>query len=423
MPEKKKTKYKWAIGESLPELDEHSQAKHRIISDYIQRYVEVYMSNTAIERLPLSIVDGFAGGGKYKNVLTNDIADGSPFVILNAIHAVEQRINQGRIKPRSIDAQYFFIDCIKQHTDFLRNEIQKSQYKDLIDDSIIVQTDEFAKAAPAVIDAIHRRNRSQRSLFILDQYAYKDVPFNTVHYILSKLHGSEVILTFNVNAILNYISDNEANRMALANIHLEKHINWQRLTLLKEAGQWKRAVQEQLANAIYKASGARHITLFFITPKAGLTYWLVHLSKVYRARDVMMSLHWKHSNSSFSHHLSEGLFSLGYTAIETPGQLGFDLVTEFDFGEDAERRCVQRLSEDISRLIFAHSEPITFANLVDSIGSHTPAAEYQIRQALTRSLKSGELRIRMPSGKSLGSATQAKPEDLISYCQKPLIFL
>ena len=423
MPKKKKAKYKWAIGEPLPELDEHSQAKHRIISDYIQRYVEVYMSNTAIERLSLSIVDGFAGGGKYRDVLTNDIADGSPFVILNAIHEVEQRINLNRIKPRSIDAHYYFIDCIKQHTDFLRNEIQQSQYRALIDDSIFIQTDEFARAAPAVIDAIHRRNRTHRSLFILDQYAYKDVPFNTVNYILNKLIGSEVILTFNVNAILNYISDNEANKTALANIHLENHIDWQRLTLLKEAGQWKQAVQEQLANAIYKASGARHITLFFITPKAGLTYWLVHLSKVYRARDVMMSLHWKHSNSSFSHHLSEGLFSLGYSAIETPGQMGFDLVTEFDFGEEAEQRCVQRLSDDIPRLIYAKNEPLTFANLVDSIGSHTPAAENQIRQALTRGLKSGELLIKMPNGKYRRSASQAKDEDLVSYCQRPLIFL
>ena len=113
MPKKKKEKYTWAIGKPLPNLDEHSQAKHRIISDYIQRYVEVYMSNTSIEGLRLSIVDGFSGGGKYRDILTNETVDGSPFVILNAIKEVEERINKDRIKRRSIDAHYFFIDCIK----------------------------------------------------------------------------------------------------------------------------------------------------------------------------------------------------------------------------------------------------------------------------------------------------------------------
>ena len=423
MAKKKKEKYNWAIGEPLPDLDEHSQTKHSIVSDYIQRYVEVYMSNTSIERLRLSIVDGFSGGGKYRDVLTNDTVDGSPFVILNAVHEVEQRINQDRIKPRYIDAQYFFIDYIKEHTEFLRHELQQSRYKNLVDETVFVQTDTFARAAPAVIDAIHRRNRAQRSLFILDQYAYKDVPFNTVNYILEKLNGSEVILTFNVNAVMNYISNRDVNRKALANIHLEQYMDFQRLVSLKEAGHWKQAVQEQLAHAIYKASGARHITLFFITPKSGLTYWLVHLSKVYRARDVMMSLHWKYSNSSFSHHLSEGLFSLGYTATETPGQQSFDLATEFDFGEEAEQRCVRRLSQDIPRLIHSLSEPIPLSHLFDRIGSYTPAAEHQIRQALTESMKNGELRIRKPFGRCRQSAGSAKPEDLVSYCQAPLILI
>ncbi len=423
MPKKKKEKYTWAVGKPLPELDEHSQAKHRIISDYIQRYVEVYMSNTSIEGLRLSIVDGFSGGGKYRDILTNDTVDGSPFVILNAIKEVEERINQGRIKRRSIDAHYFFIDCIKQHTEFLKNEIQQSHFKEGLGETIFLHTDIFARAAPAVIDAIHKRNKAQRCLFILDQYAYKDVPFNTVNYILEKLKGSEVILTFNVNALMNYFSECDSNRKALENIHLDQYIDWRRVAALKEAGKGKAAVQEQLANAIYKASGAKHITLFFVTPKNGLTYWLVHLSKVYRARDVMMSLHWKHSNSSFSHHMAEGIFPLGYTATETPGQSSFDLMTEFDFSSDAETRCIRRLSEDIPRHIFNLNEPIPFSCLVDQIGSYTPAAEHQIRRALTSSLKNKEIKILNSTGKYVNSANQAKAEDLISYNQKSIFIL
>lgn len=418
-----KNKYQWTLGGDLPGLDEHSQAKHRIIAEYIQRYVEVYMSNTSIERFPLSIVDGFCGGGKYRDILTNDVVDGSPFVIMNAVDDIEKRINEDRRKPRSIDAHYYFIDHAKQHTDYLREEIKKTKYGEKLGKSVHVINDAFAKSAPKIVDQIGLRNRAQRCLFILDQYAYKDVPFITVNYILSRLKGSEVILTFNVNAVTNYISDREENRRALENIGLATHIDWKRLAALKEAGHWQRAIQEQLASAIYRASGARHITLFFITPKEGLTYWLVHLSKVYRARDVMMGLHWKHSNAAFSHHLSEGIFSLGYTATQTPGQAELDLVCEFDFGLDAERRCINRLSEDIPRLLYKHKEPMEIKQLLDAIGSNTPAAESQIRAALTNGVKSKEILIVTPSGKYRRSATQAKNEDIIRYCQQPIRFI
>ncbi|MFT0140865.1 three-Cys-motif partner protein TcmP [Alcanivoracaceae bacterium MT1] len=418
-----KNKYQWTLGGNLPDLDEHSQAKHRIIAEYIQRYVEVYMSNTSIERFPLSIVDGFCGGGKYRSVLSNEEVDGSPFVIMNAVDDVEREINKDRRKPRSIDACYYFVDHAKQHTDFLREEIRKTRYGVKLGESIHVINDVFAKAAPAIVDRIGLRNRAQRCLFILDQYAYKDVPFNTVNYILKKLKGSEIILTFNVNSVLNYISDRKESRRALENIGLASHIDWKRLAALKEAGQGQRAVQEQLASAIYNASGARHITLFFITPKGGLTYWLVHLSKVYRARDVMMGLHWKHSNSSFSHHLSEGMFSLGYRATKTPGQAELDLACEFDFGLDAEQRCIDRLTEDIPRYIYGCKEPMEIRKLLDAIGSNTPAAESQIRKALTNVVKSKEILIATPSGKYRRSAKQAKDEDIISYCQQPIRFV
>ncbi|MEQ8261726.1 MAG: three-Cys-motif partner protein TcmP [Alcanivorax sp.] len=423
MPSKKKDKYRWYPGGQLPDLDEHSQAKHRIIADYIQRYVEVYMSNTSIVRFPLSIVDGFSGGGKYRDVLGNQIVDGSPFVIMNAVDEVETRINEGRIKPRKVDANYYFIDQEKEHTEFLKEEIKKTKHKEKLGKSIFLKNDIFARAAPEIVAKISLRNRAQRCLFILDQYAYKDVPFNTVNHILSTLKGSEVILTFNVNSVLNYISDRSENRKALENIHLASYIDWKRIASLKEAGHWQKAVQEQLASAIFQASGARHITLFFITPKEGLTYWLVHLSKVYRARDVMMGLHWKHSNASFSHHLAEGIFSLGYTATQTPGQAELDLACEFDFGLEAERRCINRLSEDIPKLVHGCDKPILLKELLDAIGSNTPAAESQIREALTNAVRSKEILIATPVGKYRRSAKQARDEDIIRYCQQPIRFI
>ena len=67
------------------------------------------------------------------------------------------------------------------------------------------------------------------------------------------------------------------------------------------------------------------MTLFLLLQRmAHHTGWF-HLSKLYRARDVMMNLHYKHLNTiDFSHHLSKGIFALGYKAVETPGQFNLD---------------------------------------------------------------------------------------------------
>lgn len=106
----KNKKYDWEIGSELPQLDEHSETKHLIIADYLKRYVEVYMANATIERLPLTVVDGFAGGGKYRAFNRNETTDGSPFLILKSIQEAEALLNIGRRKPRSIDAEYHFIE-------------------------------------------------------------------------------------------------------------------------------------------------------------------------------------------------------------------------------------------------------------------------------------------------------------------------
>ena len=57
---KRNDKYVWSVGSPPPPLDPHSVVKHEIVRDYLSRYVPVLMSNYLIDKLVLSIVDGFA---------------------------------------------------------------------------------------------------------------------------------------------------------------------------------------------------------------------------------------------------------------------------------------------------------------------------------------------------------------------------
>jgi len=422
----KKKKYDWKIGHPLPFLDEHSQTKHDLVAEYIKRYVEVYFRKAQVETLPISIVDGFAGGGRYRNRLTDDISDGSPFLIFESIKEAAIRANVDRKKPRRVNADYYFVEKLEPHIDFLENEIKHSSYRSGLGSNIFLVNEAFEDAAKDIVARIKARNRAQRAIFILDQYAYKDVPLPLVRKILTTLKNSEVILTFNFDALQSYLTDSERHRSALQRIGLDKYIDWQRIAYLKEGGAWKKAIQEQLANAIFGASGAKHMTLFFVTPKKGWTYWLVHLSKVYKARDVMMELHWKYSNSSslgFEHFLNEGIFSLGYQSIETPGQGSFAFDSTFDFSAESEKRCISSLSRDIPRLLCDFRKEVTFSELTDQIGSNTPASEKQIRGAIQESLSRKDIIVESEDRGLRKAASRIVGTDRISYRQDSLIFL
>lgn len=417
-------KYEWGVGQALPLLDEHSQTKHHIISDYLKRYVEVVMANYAMEKLSMTIVDGFAGGGKYIDAL-NKIIDGSPFLILQAIKEAEAKINVGSNKNRRVEAEYHFIEKAEPHIDFLRYELQRSTFSGCLHDNVHLYNSGFAEEAAGILARIKKRNpRRQRAIFILDQYSYKDVPFSIVRKVLRELSNGEVILTFNFDAAQSYISDTPRNRKAFSNIQLEKYISWERLAEFKEAGNWHAAIQEQLANAIFMASGAKHITLFFIHPKKGRAYWLVHLSNVYRARDVMMDIHWKHANNQpyFTHHLGAGIYALGYQAFKVPGQNSLELCDEKVLNKETEERCIKALSEELPRHIFGVERPVSFAQLTDTLGSFTVASESQIKSSLQPAIETKELVVRTAKGGVRKSSAQISGSDLIEYSQIPLIF-
>lgn len=408
-------KYIWGEGRALPDLDEHSQTKHLIVSEYIKLYIATLMSDARIEQLDFTLVDAFAGGGAYNSALSGAVVDGSPILMLKAVKEAEFTLNIDRIKPRRVNADYHFVESDKAGLEFLKNVVAGSEFASSVGKSIFFYRKKFIQALAEIIEKIQLRNKTRRAIFLLDQYAYKDVPFWAVRDILSKTNG-EVILTFNFDSLQAYISDTERNKKALANIGLADHISWERLGLLKEAGCWAQAIQEQLANAIHKCSGAKHITLFFLAPKDGWAYWLVHLSNVYRARDVMMGLHWKHSNTSFRHHLKPGLFTLGYEAVEVPGQNSL-LMEKFDFGAKAQSMCIDALSKDLPKFICDRKEDIRFNDLLDLIGSNTPASEVELRKGLEASINNKEIVVLTPKGNLRRSVNGIDKDDILRYHQ------
>src|SRR5215510_1665469 len=117
MPQKH---YGWKLGEKPPEIGGHSLAKHRILKRYIERYIEIVTAISWQEQLSITFVDGYAGGGRYS--AGESTVPGSPLIVLETVAATEARLNAGRPKGFSINAEYIFVDHNPDHTAFLRAE-------------------------------------------------------------------------------------------------------------------------------------------------------------------------------------------------------------------------------------------------------------------------------------------------------------
>lgn len=427
---KRADKYAWHVGSPPPKIDPHSVVKHQLVRDYLARYIQVLMSNYLIEKLTLSIVDGFAGGGEYLGEAGSQFHDGSPLIALKTIEEAQAALNVGREKPRQVDAKYYFIEKLASNFEYLSALLESRLPKGRIGKDVVLLKQAFQDAVGSVMADIASRAGGERAIFLLDQYAYDQVPGPLLRTIFSKVKGAEVILTFNVDSLITFLSDKDQSRAKLQQIGLDRYIDWRVLESLKNSSPaaWRSAIQRNLARGLVEESGARHHTIFYITPAGSTswTYWLVHLSNSFKARDVMMELHWQQANH-FSHYLEPDIFTLGYRTKddgEATGQNGLDLGEAFQFDAVASSRCRSGLSEKLVPMIFDRDQPIAFSQLLETLGSSTPATADMIRSALDPAIRNGDLNAKSKDGKVRTKGASLHGDDVLApSAQRPFFFL
>ncbi|RMM84584.1 hypothetical protein ALQ71_02960 [Pseudomonas coronafaciens pv. striafaciens] len=383
----KDEKYKWNVETgTYPQIDPHSKIKHKIIEDYIRDYITVVMSNERIPRIGINIIDGFCGGGIYTDDNGLDTHFGSPIIALDTVQQTIAELNTLRKIPREVLAKYYFIDIKKANIEYLKFILAQNGYSHLIGKDVFPIRSRFTNILPSIIERIKSSKLAERALFLLDQYAYKDVPFSSIRSIFNEVKSAEVLLTFNVDSLIDYISDRDENRKALQNINLEKYIPWEMISYYKATMpyEWQHLIQRFLAKGILKESGAEFMTVFFITPFGPnpRTYWFVHLAKNYRANAVMKEIHWKYGNH-FSHFMTPSLF-VGYDTkrdIEVTDQRCLGFGEQHYFNDVTGKRIVSELSELLPKRIY-ESPNQTFEAMMRSMANATMANESIVREAL-----------------------------------------
>lgn len=386
--------YEWRLGESLPVLGAHSVAKHDIFEQYLSIYIEHLTRNPRQTMLNLTIVDGFSGGGLYRRGSAE--IDGSPLRLLAAVETAERALSGARTKGFDVRADFFFIDANPHHIAFLTDVLQKRGYGARLGQDIFIRQALFEDVCPDVLTHIQRKGPAHRSLFFLDQYGWSDVRLQTIRTILATLKNPEILLTFAVDSLIDFLSMKTAETQALLNIDLNRE-DVRALTDLRTGDGWRYLIQHGLYRHIQDRTGSRFYTPFFIhSVGAHRSYWLLHLSNHREARDEMGKLHWR-LNNHFQHHGGAGFHALGFDPSKDLRQ---GLLT-FMFDDDAMKRSESAVLEQLPRMIHAanrNGAGLVVEELFAGNCNDTPVTSEILSRQIALLRDEGELMIVAPDG-------------------------
>lgn len=409
-----RAQYDFKTDGPLTEIKQHSVAKHEVLRAYLVQYIQTLVVSPHQEELKVTLVDGFAGGGIYKHEASGDAVLGSPFVMLEAAKEAEFLINQGRQKPLRMNIDYFFVEKEREAFGLLSKTLTREGFNGRVGQDINLIHSKFEDKLSDIKGFISKKSpRIGRSIFFLDQYGYKDVPTPLIRDILQEFPASEVILTFAIDALINFVNDEDVSKNLLQKIGIPEPLKGRTVDDIKNnETDFRLYIQSCLYQELVAACGARYYTLFFIRTTGHGDYWLVHLSQHPRARDVMTQVHWN-KNNNFIHYGGAGIKMfevLGYSADRDEAyrkQANFG----FCFDDPASEKSSATLMEQLPHIIFAHHEGISFGELFATTCNSTPADAAKYKEALARLVSQKEITIVSPDGSNRHKATTIGDKD------------
>jgi len=341
--------------------------------------------------------------------------------MLEAMKTAQAEAQKRRTKPFHLDVQYIFVEKDGNALAHLRQVLIERGHGPLIDDRIHLIHGEFVDNSGRIMESVRGRGRANRAIFMLDQFGYTDAPLPTIREILSKLENAEVILTFATDSLIDYLSTDEASQAILKKTGLS--ISPTDIATAKQERDWRRAIQYSLHRQIPAQTGAKYYTPFFIRSQdAHRDFWLIHLSGHYRARDVMVGLHWQES-TSFAHYGGPGLGMLGYNQRQDPKRTRQLTLPGFFFDQTARVASHELLSEQLPGQLAKHRDGIPFADLFSSVTNDCPVTADIMREILSDLARSGVIRVKDKSGNTFRRSGLQSNSDIILPNPQKRLFL
>ena len=402
--------FKWHPNERPPLIEEHSKAKLTVLRSYLRAYFDRLNVNPQREEFKLDLVDGFVGGGTFRD--SDEDLSGSPLIMLEESAKAIKRLNRNRTKHLRFDCKYYFVDVETAHTDHLRKVLAERGHG-IHDDKIVIRTGQFKEELSGILKEIRQRQpRAGRAIFLLDQTGFSQVELALVSRILSELPAAEVILTFAADALTNYLAETPRLIKAVTPLELtESQIH--ELIQHRDGVGGRALVQRTLRDQIRACTGTTYDTPFFIRPKRSRrALWFLHLSRHPVARDVMIQRHWEIRNT-FEHYGSGDFGMLGWDALKNSDQLPL-----FNFEELEATQMRKQLLNSMPRQLFslASEGPVTVDAMRHAFANETAARFSDLDKVVLELAKEREVDILSPDG-NVRSRTliRLQPNDGIAF--------
>jgi three-Cys-motif partner protein len=412
--------FDWSDWKStLPPLKEHSAAKLSVLRRYIEDYIQILCTgNPGQDRLRLTLVDGFAGGGVYDGGEA-----GSPFVLLKAVEVAKFRLNQTRTKRLDVDCHFYFVESDAAAAECLEYQLRQRGYGHEVGKSIFLFREKFEAVHARIVSETQTRfpRGGSRVIFFLDQCGYTDAPPPLLRSISEKLNWkAEFIINLAIDWLTVYVRDEPTFRKVFPSLGVQDVLPIERvLEAVRNPAFDSQYVVESLVGPAFKeVSGSPFFSPFYIqAPRSNRGYWLVHLAPQSRARTAMLDVFWRVANGC-RHFGHMGLDMLSFKPDADPS--GY--LSGFEFGESTRASVLDRLAQDFAREIRdKHAAGISYREFIEAYCNRTMANDDMIRTALVRLMQAGEIEVLGEKGGSK-RVDDVSAGDIISAGAAPRLF-
>jgi three-Cys-motif partner protein len=402
--------YEWADG---AELEEHSRRKHKILREYFFQYITVRCQLPQQERFRLAVIDGFAGGGRYKCGTS-----GSPLIFVEELKRAIEAVNTQRAAQ---GLGLIEIECLLVLNDFSRDAIERLKVNLAPLQAKIQSTtprlhlrveymnEAFEEAYPKV-KRLLEQGRYRSVLFNLDQCGHSYVERSTLVDIMRSYSSVEIFYTFAIKALLSFLK--KADPIKLAEQLRPFGLQSTDLGALEGAmskSTWLGAAERLVFDTFRPC--APYVSPFSINNPGGWRYWLIHFANVVRARQVYNNV--LHDNATAQAHFGRsGLNMLSYDPSHEDGALYlFDLS-----GREGART---QLLTDIPRLISEAGDVIRVGEFYEGIYNATPAHTDDVHQAI---IDNPDVQVITPGGGERRSAKAIDAGDVLKLKDQKSFF-
>lgn len=163
----------------------HSEAKVKLLGEYIKRYLNIIANDGFTEEI--NIYDLFCGPGLYENG-----GQGSPLVALRLVKETYYTIiDKKAVKSPKINCHFNDIDGSKVR--ILEDAIKDSSYHYPVFGQLILTTDDYKKQV-SVLKEKFKKFKNEKAFVFIDPYGYRDLLAEDIKGLLGINKKSEVLI-------------------------------------------------------------------------------------------------------------------------------------------------------------------------------------------------------------------------------------